>query len=86
MLDHCLREAPDHRQNQNRVFIHFHGGAYVINPGEPGTREGALMAGFGHTKVISVRAHSTELLAKAQQVENKVGLPGPAASAPTLRA
>src|SRR5215467_9573143 len=24
-------------ENQNRVFVHFHGGAYVINPGEPGT-------------------------------------------------
>lgn len=41
-------------ENQNRVFIHFHGGAYVLNPGEPGTREGTLMAGFGHAKVISV--------------------------------
>ena len=27
-------------ENQNRVFLHFHGGAYVLNPGEPGTREG----------------------------------------------
>ena len=26
----------------------------MINPGEPGTREGTLMAGFGHAKVISV--------------------------------
>src|SRR6478672_12502731 len=41
-------------ENQDRVFIHFHGGAYVINPGEPGTREGTLMAGFGRAKVISV--------------------------------
>jgi acetyl esterase/lipase len=41
-------------ENQNRVFIHFHGGAYVLQPGEPGTREGILMAGFGHAKVISV--------------------------------
>ena len=41
-------------KNQNRVFVHFHGGAYVIDPGEPGTREGTLMAGFGHAKVISV--------------------------------
>jgi epsilon-lactone hydrolase len=41
-------------ENQNRVFIHFHGGAYVLNPGEPGTREGTLMAGFGRAKVISV--------------------------------
>lgn len=41
-------------ENQNRVFLHFHGGAYVLQPGEPGTREGTLMAGFGHVKVISV--------------------------------
>jgi monoterpene epsilon-lactone hydrolase len=37
-------------ENQN----HFHGGAYVLNPGEPGSREGTLMAGFGRAKVISV--------------------------------
>ncbi|MFL6798949.1 MAG: alpha/beta hydrolase [Xanthobacteraceae bacterium] len=41
-------------ENQNRVFLHFHGGAYVLNPGEPGSREGTLMAGFGRAKVISV--------------------------------
>ena len=41
-------------ENQNRVFLHFHGGAYVLNPGEPGTREGTLMAAFGRAKVISV--------------------------------
>ena len=41
-------------ENRDRVFIHFHGGAYVLNPGEPGTREGTLMAAFGRAKVISV--------------------------------
>jgi acetyl esterase/lipase len=41
-------------ENRNRVFLHFHGGAYVLNPGEPGTREGTLMAAFGRAKVISV--------------------------------
>ena len=41
-------------ENANRVLVHFHGGAYVLNPGEPGTREGTLMAGFGRVKVISV--------------------------------
>ena len=41
-------------ENQNRVFLHFHGGAYVLNPGEPGTREATLMAAFGRAKVISV--------------------------------
>ena len=35
---------------------------------------------------LALRAHATDLLAKAQEVENKVRLPGPAASAPTLRA
>ena len=37
-------------ENQNRVFLHFHGGAYVLNPGEPGTREATLMAAFGRAK------------------------------------
>ena len=41
-------------ENRSRVFLHFHGGAYVLNPGEAGTREGILMAGFGRGKVISV--------------------------------
>ena len=41
-------------ENEGRVFLHFHGGAYVLNPGEPGTREATLMAAFGHAKVISV--------------------------------
>jgi acetyl esterase/lipase len=36
------------------VFLHFHGGAYVLNPGEPGTREATLMAAFGQAEVISV--------------------------------
>ena len=37
-------------ENQNRVFLHFHGGAYVLNPGEPGTREATLMAAFGRAQ------------------------------------
>lgn len=41
-------------ENRNRVFLHFHGGGYVLNPGEAGTREGTLMAGFGRGKTISV--------------------------------
>jgi len=41
-------------ENRDRVFMHFHGGAYVLQPGEPGTREGVLMAAFGKAKVISV--------------------------------
>jgi monoterpene epsilon-lactone hydrolase len=41
-------------ENQDRIFLHFHGGAYVLNPGEPGTREATLMAAFGRAKVISV--------------------------------
>src|SRR5262249_17267226 len=41
-------------ENQNRGLVHFHGGAYVVNPGEAGTREGILKAAFGRAKVISV--------------------------------
>jgi len=41
-------------ENQNRVLIHVHGGCYVLFPGESGTTEAIMMAGFGHFKVISV--------------------------------
>jgi acetyl esterase/lipase len=36
------------------VLLHFHGGIRVFNPGEAGTQEAILMAGFGGYKVISV--------------------------------
>ena len=42
---------PDH---QDKLLIHLHGGCYVFNPGESGTSEAIMMAGFGHFKVISV--------------------------------
>jgi acetyl esterase/lipase len=42
------------KENVNRVFLHFHGGGYVLNPGDAGTREATYMAAFGHAKVISV--------------------------------
>jgi monoterpene epsilon-lactone hydrolase len=41
-------------QNRNRLLIHVHGGCYVSNPGEAGTGEAVVMAGFGHFKVLSV--------------------------------
>jgi acetyl esterase/lipase len=41
-------------ENRNRLLIHIHGGCYVNNPGESGTTEGVMMAGFGGYKVISV--------------------------------
>jgi len=41
-------------ENRNRLLIHIHGGCYVNNPGESGTTEGVMMAGFGRFKVISV--------------------------------
>ena len=41
-------------ENKNRVLIHTHGGCYVLFPGEAGTTEGIMMAGFGHFTVISV--------------------------------
>ena len=41
-------------RNRNRVLLHFHGGARVYFPGDAGTREAILMAGFTGLKVISV--------------------------------
>jgi acetyl esterase/lipase len=41
-------------QNRDRVLMHLHGGVRVFGPGESGTREAILMAGFGGFKVISV--------------------------------
>ena len=41
-------------ENKDKVLIHVHGGCYVLFPGESGTTEAVMMAGFGHYKVISV--------------------------------
>jgi len=40
--------------NRNRVLLHFHSGGRVSNPGEAGTLEAVMMAGFAGFKVISV--------------------------------
>ncbi len=40
--------------NRDRVLLHFHGGGYVLNPGEAGTLEAIYMAGIGGMKVVSV--------------------------------
>ncbi|MDR3177321.1 MAG: alpha/beta hydrolase [Desulfovibrio sp.] len=40
--------------NAGRVLLHFHGGGYVLNPGEAGTGEAILMAGMGGFRVLSV--------------------------------
>jgi epsilon-lactone hydrolase len=40
-------------ENQNRLLVHVHGGGYVYNPGEAGTGEATLMAGYGGFRVIS---------------------------------
>ena len=40
--------------NRNRLLVHVHGGAYTLFPGESGTREGVILAGYGHFKVLSV--------------------------------
>jgi epsilon-lactone hydrolase len=40
--------------NRNRLLFHLHGGGYVLFPGESGTREAILMAGYSGMKVISV--------------------------------
>jgi acetyl esterase/lipase len=41
-------------ENADKLLIHVHGGCYVLFPGEAGTTEAIMMAGFGHYKVISV--------------------------------
>ncbi len=41
-------------KNDDRLLIHFHGGVRVLGPGEAGTGEAILMAGFAGFKVISV--------------------------------
>jgi epsilon-lactone hydrolase len=41
-------------QNRNRLLIHLHGGCYVNGPGESGTGEATMMAGFGGFRVLSV--------------------------------
>src|SRR5215472_13838825 len=41
-------------RNRNRVLICFHGGYRVLYPGESGTGEAIMMAGFAGYKVISV--------------------------------
>ena len=41
-------------KNDDRLLIHLHGGVRVLGPGEAGTGEAILMAGFAGFKVISV--------------------------------
>jgi acetyl esterase/lipase len=40
--------------HKDKLLINVHGGCYVLFPGESGTSEAIMMAGFGHFKVISV--------------------------------
>jgi acetyl esterase/lipase len=42
---------PEHR---NKILIQVHGGCYVLQPGEVGTQEAIMIAGFGHYEVIAV--------------------------------
>ncbi len=41
-------------ENADKVIVHVHGGCYVYFPGDSGTTEAIMMAGFGHYKVIAV--------------------------------
>jgi acetyl esterase/lipase len=41
-------------KNRHRLLVNVHGGAYVFAPGESGTLEAIMMAGFSHMKVISI--------------------------------
>ncbi|HWU55475.1 MAG TPA: alpha/beta hydrolase [Rhizomicrobium sp.] len=40
--------------NRNRRLLYFHGGGFVLRPGEAGLAEAMEMASFGHFEVISV--------------------------------
>lgn len=40
--------------NKNRVLLHFHGGGYVLNPGEAALPEAIMMAAFANIAIISV--------------------------------
>ncbi|RBP14131.1 acetyl esterase/lipase [Roseiarcus fermentans] len=41
-------------KNRNRLVVALHGGGYVFYPGEAGTGEGVMMAGFGGFRVLAV--------------------------------
>ena len=41
-------------KNRDRLVVALHGGGYVFYPGEPGTGEGVMIAGFGGFKVLAV--------------------------------
>lgn len=41
-------------RNRKRVLLHLHGGVRVFNPGESGTLEAVLKAGFAGFKIVSV--------------------------------
>jgi len=49
-----VKPAVISEKNRDRLLIHLHGGVRVLNPGESGTREAILMAGFTGYRVISV--------------------------------
>jgi acetyl esterase/lipase len=52
----AYRVTPDQiaEQNRDRLLVHVHGGGYVFGPGESGTREAILMAGYGRMKIVSI--------------------------------
>ena len=46
------KTIPD--KNRHRLVVALHGGGYVFFPGEAGTGEGVMMAGFGGFRVLAV--------------------------------
>jgi acetyl esterase/lipase len=40
--------------NHDRLLVHVHGGGYVFFPGESGTREAILRAGYGKFRIVSI--------------------------------
>lgn len=41
-------------ENRDRLLVHLHGGCYMMGGGVAAMYEGALLAGFGHFRVLSV--------------------------------
>lgn len=41
-------------ENRDRLLMHLHGGCYVMGGGAAARFEGALLAGYGHFKVLSI--------------------------------
>jgi acetyl esterase/lipase len=51
---HTLKPDVIPPEHKDKILIQIHGGCYVLQPGEVGTKEAIMIAGFGHYQVIAV--------------------------------